>query len=1010
MTIPDRSSPGLTRTAPSVPHQGSGEKCTTDGLPPKRIRGRDCINIATWNVRTLSQTGKLQELTNELKRYTWHVVGLCEVRWKSVGEHKTDDGHMLYYSGETDRHTNGVGFLVNESIKNSVLGYCPISSRLMTIRLSATPFNITVVQAYAPTSDHCDDEVEDFYSQLQDAINKVNKKDILIIQGDWNAKVGTDAQKDWNKFCGSSCNPVTNERGLRLLEFASYNDMVLSNTLGKHKLSRCWMWHSPNGLHHNQIDYILVQNRFRSGINRAKTRTYPGADINSDHDMVILSFRVRLKKINKPKNPRLKFNLDRLKDPTIAESFKATIGGKFAPLLALDEDVETMTSVFNTVLTETANEQLGKHRRKTQPWVTDKILDMCDERRDLKKHKNTTRAGEYREINKKIRKNMTKAKEEWLENKCTEIEENLSKNNTGKAYQVVKELTQQKQARVSNIQDKEGNCLTEEKAIINRWTEYCSELYNHQNKGDPNVLLCQESNNDDDFPILKEEVEAAIKSLKSGKSAGIDNIPAELIKHGGEAVTDVLTRICNKIWQTGEWPTPWTQSLIITLPKKGNLQNCQNYRTISLISHASKVMLKVILNRLKPLAEEIIAEEQAGFRTNRSTTEQIFNLRVLCEKYSQHQQDIYHVFIDFKKAFDKVWHDALWATMKKYNMGQKLIQTIKELYAKATSAVFVQGAVGDWFHTSVGVRQGCLLSPTLFNVFLERIMTDALEDHNGTVSIGGRVITNLRFADDIDGLAGSEKELASLVNHLDKTSNRYGMEISGEKTKLMTNSPKPITTKITVNGTQLETVSQFKYLGAIINEEGSKTEILARAAQASTAMAKLKAIWRDKNLSLKTKVNLLRTLVIPIFLYACESWTLNAELQRRIQAVEMRWFRRLLGISYKDHITNEEVRSKITHQVSQYEDLLTTVKKRKMRWYGHVTRSNGLSKIILQGTVQGKRRRGRQKKKWADNITEWTNKSFAETQSLAHNRQRWSQLVRSSSVRCPYDPLRLWDQ
>ena len=85
--------------------------------------------------------------------------------------------------------------------------------------------------------------------------------------------------------------------------------------------------------------------------------------------------------------------------------------------------------------------------------------------------------------------------------------------------------------------------------------------------------------------------------------------------------------------------------------KKGNLQLCQNYKTISLISHPSKVMLKVILNRLKPQAEEIIAEEQAGFRAGRSTTEQIFNLRVLCEKYSQHQQDIYHVFIDFKKAF-----------------------------------------------------------------------------------------------------------------------------------------------------------------------------------------------------------------------------------------------------------------------------------------------------------------------------------------------------------------------
>jgi len=136
---------------------------------------------------------------------------------------------------------------------------------------------------------------------------------------------------------------------------------------------------------------------------------------------------------------------------------------------------------------------------------------------------------------------------------------------------------------------------------------------------------------------------------------------------------DALTTICNKIWQKGEWPTPWTQSLVITLPKKGNLQIWQNYCTISLISHPSKIMLKVLLNRLKPQAEEIIAEEQAGFRAGRSTTEQIFNLRVLCEKHLQHQQDLYHVFIDFKKAFDRVWHAALWATMRYYNISSNLI-------------------------------------------------------------------------------------------------------------------------------------------------------------------------------------------------------------------------------------------------------------------------------------------------------------------------------------------------
>ena len=140
---------------------------------------------------------------------------------------------------------------------------------------------------------------------------------------------------------------------------------------------------------------------------------------------------------------------------------------------------------------------------------------------------------------------------------------------------------------------------------------------------------------------------------------------------------------------------------------------------------------------MKPQAEKIIAEEQAGFRAGRSTTEQIFNLRILCEKYLQHQQDLYHVFIDFK-AFDRVWHAALWAAMKKYNISTILIQVIKNLFNKATNAVLFNSSIGDWFRTTVGARQGSLLSPTLFDIFLERITTDAFEDHEGTVSIGGQ--------------------------------------------------------------------------------------------------------------------------------------------------------------------------------------------------------------------------------------------------------------------------------
>ena len=245
----------------------------------------------------------------------------------------------------------------------------------------------------------------------------------------------------------------------------------------------------------------------------------------------------------------------------------------------------------------------------------------------------------------------------------------------------------------------------------------------------------------------------------------------------------------------------------------------------------------------------------------------------------------------------------------------------------------MQGKIGEWFHTSVRIHQGCLLSSTLLNVFLEQIMTDALEDHTSTVNIGGPTITNFRFAYDIDGLAGEKEELINLVNRLDKTSARYGMEISTEKTKIMTNNSNTIRSRITANGQELEKVKQFKYLGANISDEGSKTENHARSAQTSTALAKLKPIWRDKNIALKSKMKLVHALVLSIFLYACESWTLTAELQRKITAVEMRCFRIILGISCTDHVTNEEIRKNIAQHVGHCEDLLTAVKK-KLRWLG----------------------------------------------------------------------------
>ena len=171
----------------------------------------------------------------------------------------------------------------------------------------------------------------------------------------------------------------------------------------------------------------------------------------------------------------------------------------------------------------------------------------------------------------------------------------------------------------------------------------------------------------------------------------MNNIPCELLKTGDEETTTVLTAICQKIWETKEKERSkvWTQSLGIHLPKKGNLKQYQNYRTISLISHPSKIMLRVMLSQLKTKAEKLLAEEQAGFRSDRSTVDQIFDSRVILEKHLQHQHDLFHNFIGCKKAFGRVWHAGLWQVFRSFNIDEGLVQAIQMLYENSSSAVLL---------------------------------------------------------------------------------------------------------------------------------------------------------------------------------------------------------------------------------------------------------------------------------------------------------------------------------
>ncbi|XP_052242342.1 uncharacterized protein LOC127852428 [Dreissena polymorpha] len=464
------------------------------------------------------------------------------------------------------------------------MGCWPISSRLISIRLRATPFNITIIQAYAPTTDYSDEVVEFFCEQLQEVINQTPKKHILVVQGDWNATVGEDAYKSWKGKFGQHCNIKSNERGLRLLVCASNNELMLTNKSGSHKPSR------------RQIYYIMMKKRFRSGVNVTKTRSFPGSDIGSDQELVLKTFKLHLKTANKLGPTRNKFDLERLTDPEVAKAFQAQIGGKFAALTildAVDTDTDTLIDTVNTAVTETASEILGKHRSVKKTWVTADVLNLCDKRRDLKKIKNDTEgANHHKSVNHEIKKSMKRAKENWIEEQCQDIDDSLKKKQQKRLP--TGERSDQHKARANHhntrqrrkVSDGETRHLKEVDIILLRTLQL-------QNHGRPRGTECPFSNQQRRHPILRVEVEA-IKSLKKGKSAWTI-FQESWYRQGGrdnQCFTDHLQQ------DLADGGVAHTVDIVSYHhpPKERHLQLCQNCITISLISQPSKVMLKILLN------------------------------------------------------------------------------------------------------------------------------------------------------------------------------------------------------------------------------------------------------------------------------------------------------------------------------------------------------------------------------------------------------------------------------
>ena len=394
----------------------------------------------------------------------------------------------------------------------------------------------------------------------------------------------------------------------------------------------------------------------------------------------------------------------------------------------------------------------------------------------------------------------------------------MQRNRMGKTRDLFKKIRDAKgifHAKMGTIRNRNGMDLTEAEDIKKTWQEYTQELYK-KDLHDPDNHDGMVTHLEPD--ILECEVKWAVGSITMNKASGGDGISVELFQILKDDAVKVLHSICQQIWKTQQGLQDWKRSVFIPIPKKGNARECSNYCTIALMSHASKVMLKIIQARLKQYVYQELPDSQAGFRKSRGTRDQIANIRWIIEKAREFQKNIYFCFVDYAKAFDCVNHSKLWKILKEMGIPDHLICLLRNLYAGQEATVRTGHGTTDWFQIGKGVRQGYILSLCLFKLYAEYIMRNAgLEEAQAGIKIAGRNITNLRYADDTTLMAESEEEPKSLLMKVKEESEKVGLKLNIQKTKSMASSP---ITSWQIDGERVETVADFILGGSKITADG----------------------------------------------------------------------------------------------------------------------------------------------------------------------------------------------
>jgi len=369
------------------------------------------------------------------------------------------------------------------------------------------------------------------------------------------------------------------------------------------------------------------------------------------------------------------------------------------------------------------------------------------------------------------------------------------------------------------------------------------------------------------------------------------------------------------------------------------------------------------MNRIKKKIYAEVSWSQFGFRKEKGTRNAIFVMRMLAER-SIEMQNLYVAFIDYEKAFDRVKHHEIMKDLEQIGVDKKDRRLLETLYWEQIAAISIDGDLSEWTNIKRGVRQGCVLSPDLFSLYTELIMRKVIE---GKFKVNGHPISDIRYADDTVLISDDEQNLQEMLVSLKNESEVRGLTINKKKTKLMVfsknrNIP---TCNIYLDNEKIKQIQEFEYLGSMITSDvRCDKDIKRRIAIAKKKFMEKKSIFTNSKISIETRKRFLKCYIWSVLLYGSESWTISAEMKKKLEAMEMWCYRRMLKVSWTEFVSNEKVLAKVREE----RQILTSITQRQLKFFGHIVRENSLEKLVMEGKIDGSRSRGRQRKKYLDNL------------------------------------------